>query len=193
MVFLASPSGLDKERQLFRETIWTFNEKRAITANVVFIPVMSEQMTGGSGQAQGRINRRIEDCDYCITMFWNALGSPPEEDSPEGSKSVTDGEYIKALTLKKEKKMKEVVLFFKEIPTYQLNDPGKELKKLLKYKEKRQKDCQYIDFANEIELEEKVKDHLYDWLMKNTDEGILKRPPTGVSDYEKPESIAESN
>jgi len=51
MVFLASPSGLDKERQLFRETIWTFNEKRAITANVVFIPVMSEQMTGGSGQA----------------------------------------------------------------------------------------------------------------------------------------------
>lgn len=193
MIFLASPDGLRDERQLFRQIVWTFNENVALKAKVVFIPVMCEQMTGGPGQAQGRINRRIEDCDYCITMFWNTLGSPSEENSPEGSKSVTDGEYKKALKLKEEGKVKQVVLFFKKIPSYQLNDPGPELNRLLEYKRQRQKDCQYIDFDDETKFEEQVKRHLFEWLVENTGAGGLKGPPTDVSEFENPESIAGSN
>jgi len=192
MVFLASPSELKNERQLFRETIWTFNEKRALTTNVVFIPVMREQMTGGAEQAQGRINKRIEECDYCITIFWNTLGSPPEKDSPKGSKSVTDGEYRKALEQKKKGKMNEVVIFFKKIPSYMDNDPGEALKALKAYKEQRQKDSDYVNFDGDIEFKERVNDHLFEWLMKNTPAGRLKGPPAGVSDYEKPESMKES-
>lgn len=193
MVFLASPSGLENERQLFRATIWTFNEKIALTTNVVFIPVMREQMTGGAEQAQGRINKRIKDCDYCITMFWNTLGSPPENDSPRGSKSVTDGERRKALELKKKGKMKEVVIFFKKIPSCMDDDPGEALKALQAYKKQRQKDSDYVNFDGDTEFKERVNDHLFEWLMRNTPAGRLKGPPADVSEYEKPESITESS
>lgn len=194
MIFLASPSGLDRERQLLREIIWTFNEKKALKADHVFIPVMREQMTGGAEQAQGRINRIIEDCDYCITMFWTTLGSPPEKDSPSGSKSVTDGEYRTALELKQKGKMKEVVIFFKKIPSYMDNDPGEALKDLKEYKEQRQKDSDYVNFDGDTEFKEKVKEHLDDWFIDFIMGRRLQGPSTDVSDYEKPpESITESS
>ena len=187
-VFLASPSGLENERKYFKHVIWDFNENVAFKTKVVFIPVMVEQMTGGTGQAQGRINKTIEGCDYCITMFWDNLGSPPEEDSPEGSESVTDGEHRKAVKLKAEGKLKEAVIFFKKIPNRQLNDKGPALEKMLNYIEERKKDSHLIFFDDENQFEYQIRQHLVEWLMAFTEKGYKKKPPANVSEYEDPGS-----
>jgi len=192
-VFLASPSGLQSEREHFKKVVWEFNEKRAIPADHVFIPVMFEQIPGGAEQAQKRINRRIEDCDYCVAMFWNDLGSPPEVDSPDGSASVTDGEYRKALELIKQGSMKEAVMLFKDIPQFQLDDPGDKLNRFLEYKKEQQKACSYEEFGNNAALKEIIDRLFYDWLLKIA--GIAKEqgPPAGVLDYDDETSIAGGN
>ncbi len=185
-VFLASPSGLEDERKHFKDIIWGFNENVAFKTKVVFIPVMVEQMTGGDGQAQGRINKQIECCDYCITMFWDNLGSPPEEDSPEGSESVTDGEHRKAVKLKAEGKLKEAVIFFKKIPKRQLDDKGPALEIMLNYIEKRKKDSHFITFDGKEQFEDKIWKHLTKWLLNFTVIGDKKETPATVLDYEDP-------
>jgi len=189
-VFLASPNGLQSEREYFKRIVWEFNEKKAIPANIVFVPVMFEQIPGGAEQAQKRINRRIEDCDYCVTMFWNDLGSRPEGDSPEGSVSVTDGEYRKALKLIEDGSMKEVVILCKDIPQFQMDDPGEKLIKFLEYKKELQKTCSYEKFKNNEELTELIEKLFYGWLLNVTDIAKEQRPPVGVMDYDDPSSIA---
>lgn len=187
-IFLASPSGLERERKDFKQIIWDYNENVVFKTNVVFIPVMHEQMTGGTGQAQGRINKTIEDCDYCITMFWDNLGSPLQEDSPEGSESVTDGEHRKAVKLKAEGKLKEAVIFFKKIPKLRLNDKGPALEKMLIYREERKKDSHLVFFDDENQFKSKIEKHLLEWLMDATGGGHRKKPPANVSEYADPGS-----
>ncbi len=191
-VFLASPNGLRNERDYFKEILWEFNETRASIANLIFLPVMSGQMTGGAEQAQGRINKKLKECDYCITIFYDDLGSSPEADSPEGSVSVTDGEYKTAVELKKCGNMIEAVLFFKDVPLQRIRDKGPALTSLLEYKEQRKKDSHFVEFANEQQFKEKVDKHLFMWMMDITGKTKQQGPPSGVSDYEKPESITES-
>jgi hypothetical protein len=186
-VFLASPEGLKDEREHFRQIIWKFNENYAFDINHVFIPVMVEQMTGGDGQAQGRINKTIEDCDYCITMFCDNLGSPPEEDSPEGSVSVTDGERIKAVRLKAAGKLKETVIFFKKIPERQLIDKGPALERMLTYIDERKKDSHYITFDGKEQFEYEISRHLTKWLLKFRPIGDKEEKPDTVRDYEDPD------
>ena len=185
-VFLASPSGLEHERKQFKDIIWDFNENVAFKTKVVFIPVMFEQMTGGAGQAQGRINKTIEGCDYCITMFWDNLGSPPEKDSPEGSESVTDGEHRKAVKLKDEGKLKEAVIFFKKISTRQLDDKGPALEKMLNYIEERKKDSHLIFFDGDEQFKERIWKHLMPWFLVFTKSGYKREPTATVLKYEDP-------
>jgi len=187
-VFLASPSGLEDERKHFREIIWKFNEKVVLKTKFFFIPVMVEQMTGGDGQAQGRINKTIDGCDYCITMFWDNLGSPPEADSPEGSESVTDGEHKKAVKLKAEGELKEAVIFLKKIPPRQLADKGPALERLLNYVEERKKDSHLVFFDDAIQFENQIEQHLLDWLFAFTKGEHKKEPPANVLKYEDPGS-----
>lgn len=189
-VFLASPNGLQDEREYFKEVVWQFNEERAIPLEHIFIPVMFEQILGGAEQAQRRIHKQIENCDYCITMFWNDLGSPPEEDSPEGSVSVTDGEYRKAEMLIEEGRMEEAVIFFKDISQYQLQDRGEKVQRLLEYKEQQQKTCSYKEFADKAGLKDLINRHLQGWLYAAIGADRVQRPPVDVLDYADDTSIA---
>ena len=188
-VFLASPYGLRREREDFKEIVWKFNETRACIANMIFLPVMSDQMIGGTEQAQGRINIKMEECDYCIAMFFDVLGSPPGEHSPQGSVSVTDGEYRRAKELKENGNMKDAVLFFKDIPSERIKDKGPALTSLLEYKEDRKKDSHFVEFTDKEQFKECINNHLYRWMMDTI--GITKRqgPPVDVLDYDDPGRI----
>ncbi|MFX0200421.1 MAG: DUF4062 domain-containing protein [Candidatus Hodarchaeota archaeon] len=189
-VFLASPNGLRSERDHFKEIVWEFNETRASIAKVIFLPIMSEQMTGGTERAQGRIHKKMEECDYCITMFFDDLGSPPESDSPQGSASVTDGEYRKAKELIESGIMNEAVLFFKDVPIERMKDKGPTLTALLEYKEKRKKDSHFVEFADKEQFKKQVDNHLFKWMMDITGKIKESGPPVDVLDYHKPSSIA---
>jgi hypothetical protein len=189
-LFLASPNGLLSEREHFKEIVWEFNETRASLADVIFLPIMSDQMTGGTEQAQRRIHKKMEECDYCITMFFDDLGSPPEADSPQGSVSVTDGEYKKAKELTESGVMKEAVLFFKDIPIERKKDKGPALTALLEYKEERKKDSHFVEFVDKEQFKKKIDDHLFKWMLEITGKIKESGPPVNVLDYEDPNSIA---
>lgn len=192
-VFLASPMGLRSEREYFKTLVWEFNEVKASIANVIFLPVMFDQMTGGAEQAQGRIHKAIHECDYCIAVFFDDLGSQPEATSPEGSASVTDGEYRTAIQLKKSGSMRDAVLFFKEVPNERMSDKGPALTALLEYKEERKKDSHYVEFADKEQFAKQVDKHLYRWMMDVTGMVKQQRPPVDVLDYDDEASIAGGN
>jgi len=185
-VFFASPGGLDAERELFCRTIEEFNRKRAVDREFLFIPVMSGLLTGGQGRAQSRINAKLEECDYCIIMFWNQWGSPPGGD--EGYSSGTEEEYYKAVGYAGDgkKPMDTVVLFFKQVSEGELKSPGEELRKVLEFKAKIGTSCQYIDFSGEEDLKEAIEKHLEEWLRcRERKDKLPKGPPRDVLDYEK--------
>lgn len=188
-VFLAAPSDLKDEREHFKKIVWKFNEIVAFDSGAVIIPVMADQMIGGHGQAQGHINKNIECCDYCITMFWDNLGSPPEEDSPEGSVSVTDGEHKKAVMLKNAGILREAVIFFKRIPQPRIDDKGPALEAMLNYIQERQKDSHYVPFDGAGQFEEEIWKHLLRWFLSFTTlTGDKKETSATVRDYANPGS-----
>jgi hypothetical protein len=52
-IFLATPGGLDTERQKFRDIVNSYNDIDALEKEVLFIPVGWELTLAGSGQASG--------------------------------------------------------------------------------------------------------------------------------------------
>jgi len=183
-IFFASPAGLGPERELFWEVVDDFNQKRAIGMKFLFIPVMSELLTGGQGRAQSRINAKLEECDFCIVMFYNQYGSCPGGD--ERYKSGTEEEYDKAVGCMNDstKFMKEVVPFFKRVSEGEAASPGPELVKVLKFKERISGSCQYIEFSNEADLRQELEKHFGQWLKEKSSPGLPERPGRDVLDYE---------
>ena len=62
-VFIASPGGLDKEREGFRDTLREYNEMDAVQRGVLFSPVGWEETLGGFGRAQSIIDDEVRSCD----------------------------------------------------------------------------------------------------------------------------------
>jgi len=182
-IFFASPGGLDRERKLFVDVVLSFNWKRAIEMRFLFIPVMAELLTGGQGRAQSRINTKLEECDFCIVMFYNQYGSSPGGD--EGYESGTEEEYDKAVAFKNEgtKPMSEVVPFFKKLSDGEARSPGPELTKVLEFKSRISESCQYIEFSSDTELTDELEKHLEEWLRMTSSPGLPERSPRDVLDY----------
>lgn len=167
-VFLSWQKGLEEERDLFYEVIRQYNYDKAIRRGFLFIPIDWKKITGGHGRAQGRVNLKLDDCDYLIVLFWDRWGAPTSKEEGEGHSSGTEEEYYRAVEcLKDDKKpMHEIVVFFKEVPLRQLNDPGLQLEKVLEFKKKIEDECFYKDFKTKEDFERLVIEHLEDWLYK---------------------------
>lgn len=63
-VFIASPAGLQPERQLFRQTLERYNDEIAIMRGAMFMPVGWEDTLAGVGRPQELINEDLKKCDY---------------------------------------------------------------------------------------------------------------------------------
>src|SRR4028118_236692 len=96
-IFIASPGGLQKEREAFKNIINKYNETDATERNVQFIPVGWEATLGGIGRPQELINEDIRRCDYFILVLWDRWGSRPNKENEGSYTSGTDEEYHVAL------------------------------------------------------------------------------------------------
>jgi hypothetical protein len=113
-VFIASPSGLEIEREAFRETLQEFNELDLQGRRVIFTPYGWELTLGGFGRPQELINKDLADCHYFILVLWDRWGSPPDA---EGKfTSGCEEEFDLAVRCLKDAKrpMRQMVVFFKE-------------------------------------------------------------------------------
>jgi hypothetical protein len=138
-IFIGSPGELDEERKCFRNKLRTSTDMNAEPRGVVFHPVGWEDILGGVGRAQERINEGIKRCDYAIFVLHDRWGSP----SGDGNTSRTEAELALAEELYKDNKIRNIVLFFRKVNRRQMRDPGEQLKRV-------------IDFKRRIEEEESM-------------------------------------
>lgn len=163
-VFLASPGGLDDERERIRRTIDNHNRRTAFRKDVAFIARGWEEDPGGLGRPQGIINEILDTCDFVIVVLADRWGSAP---GGNGYTSGTEEEFERALALCGEEgaSMRDILVLFRSVPAGQMADPGPELSKVLSFKEKleRSKKIMYGTFDDGESLTEKIEAVLEKW------------------------------
>ena len=114
-VFLASPGGLAAERKLSRRVFRQHNESRAIDDRTFFYVHLWEDVAGGVGRPQDRINPSLDDCDYLVVLLSDKWGTPPAADGPHTS--GTEEEFFRALKLLSDsgRSMRDILVLFKSV------------------------------------------------------------------------------
>src|ERR1700709_631898 len=74
-VFIGSPSGLEAERERFRDILRRFSRVHARHHDVEFEPVGWEDTLPGKGRPQAKINEDLTRCDYAVFAFHDRWGS----------------------------------------------------------------------------------------------------------------------
>ena len=201
-VFIASPGGLEDERRAFKEVIERVNIDHAHEADVTFIPRGWEYAAAGVGRPQEIINRQVRESDYLIVVLWDRWGRPTGN---EGYTSGTEEEFrvgvecLRDATLP----MRDIVVLFKGVNKRQLADPGKDLQKVLDFKDEleRNRTLLFATFDTLDEFRDDFRSHLHDWIRDWQGEGEppekkpSSMPPTdgdgGVASPSEPEAGAE--
>jgi hypothetical protein len=78
-VLIASPGGLEKERQRFRDVLNKYNESEALERGVMFVPLGWEMTPKGVGRPQEMINTDVKRCDYFVLVLCDRWGSSPAQ------------------------------------------------------------------------------------------------------------------
>lgn len=168
-VFIASPGGLDEERQAFRDTIRDYNEEmNAQRRDITFMAVGWEETLPGRGRPQSLINDDIIECDYFILLLWNRWGSPPDTPGKSPYSSGCEEEFELALKCLEDpnKPMRQVLIFFKAVDPEQMADPGKQLRPVLDFKRKLERERQHLfgTFDEIVAFQRDQRRHLARWV-----------------------------
>jgi hypothetical protein len=123
-VFIGSPGGLEEERKLFRDTLEEQTRNHAEPRGATFSPVGWEDTTGGAGRPQELINEDLRQCDYAVFVLHDRWGSP----TGGGYSSGTEEEWELAEQLYEQRTIRNIALFFKQLASSQLRDPGEQLR-----------------------------------------------------------------
>ena len=157
-IFLASPSNLSAERQLFSEIIEDANKLIAKNKGFILEPVIWEETLIGKGRPQEKINEKLKKCHLVVMLLWNKWGSPTGSYS-----SGFEEEYEVANENKK-----EIWLYFRDVAKDMLNDPGEQLKKVIAFRNKINTEKRYLysNYGDENEWKDTFYFHLNEWLNK---------------------------
>lgn len=167
-VFIASPGGLDAEREAFRRTLAEHNDADALERGCMFLPIGWEMTLPGVGRPQKLINEDVRRCDYFVLVLGDRWGSLPDSKKTARYSSGTEEEYHIALECYDDtsQPMRQIVVFFKAPPVGQVGDPGPQLKKVLDFKKELESNKQLL-FATFDELsgfEQRLRKHLAQWV-----------------------------
>jgi tetratricopeptide (TPR) repeat protein len=198
-VFIASPHGLQGEREAFRRVLLDLNEDDAHERGATFLPVGWELTLGGTGRPQERINADIKRCDYLVLVLWDRWGTPPADDGP--FTSGTEEEYMVALDCLRSQTlpMRDLVVMFKGVDPRQLSDPGPELEKVLEFKQRleSEKSILYSTFDTVAEFERHIQRHALGWLRtvvtEPAGEGSCDSPDEEDDSTNRPQQFARAS
>lgn len=167
-VFLASPGGLGPEREACRDVYREHNESAALEHLSFFYVHAWEDVPGGVGRAQGRINPRMDGCDYAVVMFHDRWGSPTSDNGKYSS--GTEEEFYRAIELLADAKseMRDMLVLFKDIDAARMRDPGDELKKVLNFRsmleQPNSQGLMFETFDSAVSLRHKIARKMREWL-----------------------------
>ena len=174
-VFIGSPSGLEKERKLFSKTLEKYTRRDAEPRGVTFHPVAWEDTIAGRGRPQELINQDLKDCDYAVFVLHDRWGTP----TGGGFSSGTEEEWELAEQLYEQTKIRNIALFFKEVASPQLKDPGKQLESVLAFKNQIEDGNKYLfkSYKAANKFGELLEAQLAEWLRDH--EGTANDPSSG--------------
>ena len=168
-IFIGSPGDVPKERKIFPEVITRVNRLKANSMGVQLEAIGWEDTLPGKGRPrpQSNINEDLLKCDLIIMLLWNRWGSSTGKYS-----SGFEEEYELANSNRK-----GIWIFFKDISKEMLADPGDQLKKVIEFRDRIEKERKYffVPYKNEKEWKDKLEEYLCDWLDK-----IGPVPPSGA-------------
>lgn len=177
-VFIASPGGLDAEREAFRRTLAEHNEADALARGCMFRPIGWEITLGGVGRPQELINKDVRTCDYFVLVLWDRWGSLPDRKKTARYSSGTEEEYHVALECFDDPSlpMRQIVVFFKAPSLGQVGDPGPELQKVLEFKKELEagKNLLFATFDEVSGFELILRRHLAHWV-RDYEEGTTAK------------------
>jgi tetratricopeptide (TPR) repeat protein len=174
-VFIASPGGLQVERERFRELLEKYTKLNAEPRGVTFFPVGWEDTIGGVGRPQELINEELKQCDYAVFVLHDRWGTPPGA----GHSSGTEEEWKLAEELYAEAKIRNIALFFKDVDARQLSDPGAQLTEVLKFKKSIEAGRKYLfkTYVTPDKFCDGLEGYLAKWLRDH--EGARSTPGSG--------------
>lgn len=171
-VFVASPAGLQSERETFREEVHAFNEETAYVDGVCFIPVGWEQLPSGVGRPQAQINQDVRSCDFFLLLLWDRWGSPTGDPEGRFSSGAEEEYYVAAEALASPiSPMRDISVMFKGVDARHLSDPGDQLRKVLAFRRQleQEKSLLFTVFDSESEFRRELRKLLFRWTRANFD------------------------
>lgn len=193
-VFIASPSGLEEERDSFYETVNHYSEDESRPRGVWFEPWGHEKARSEYNDTQETIERQcLLECDYFIMVIHDRIGTLEQVGNEIISR--TEREYRLAIECinDRDKPMRDIAIFFKNINVEKCRNKEELIqlefakgfrKKLI------EKNVGYIpNFESKSEFVRLIRQHIAGWLRQH--EGIEgSRPEITVMDiYKEDESV----
>lgn len=165
-VFIASPGGLQDERNAFRSALTQYNEVHGFSRGVMFLPVGWEDTLGGIGRPQHIINQDLRECDFMVLLLWDRWGSPPDRE--RRFRSGVEEEFHVAMECLRDPAlpMQQVVVLFKAVHEKQLSDPGPQLQAVLEFRKSLEESKEHLfqTFDEVRSLESLLNRHLASWV-----------------------------
>ena len=131
-IFLASPGDLVDERRAAKGVV----DEVALTARELnwSLELLGwEDTLPGAQRPQGAINEDLDKADLFVGLLWRRWGQPTGH--PDYSSGFEE-EFQRANEHRSKSRSPEMWLFFKDVDVGQLQDPGDQLQKVLRFKEK---------------------------------------------------------
>lgn len=165
-VFLSTPGGLEAERKLFHDAIHEFNENRGYDHGFAMIPVGWERIPPSVVRPQSPINQKLRGCDYLVVLIWDRWGTSTSKDGVYSS-GVQEELYVAAECLGDGgAEMRDIAIYFKDIPVQKLTDQDPQLSEVLRFKAKLEetKSFLYQTFENEEGLRGHLRQLFRSWM-----------------------------
>lgn len=185
VVFMASPSDAAEERAAIRAVA---DETNSLLADydVRFRVAGWEHTLPAAGRPQGLINPAVERCDMFIGLLNRRWGSATGEYS-----SGFEEEYTLAQARHDRSGAPTIHLFFAELPTSLLEDPGTSLKQVLAFKEKiiSERIALFRPFVDPHDLARQIQTLLIAKALESREQA-RQSPDAGTSAGEEPSATA---
>jgi len=176
-VFIASPGGLQDVRTAFRDVIDEHNQVDAKHRGVEFEPVGWEDTLPGIGRPQAKINEDVKTADYFVMVLHDRWGSPTGTDK-EFTSGTEEEFHIACQCVADNAPMREIVPLFRGVSAPQLADPGTQLKRVLKFRKKFEREKKFL--YGTFDAVEEFKTILRKLLAKWVREHEATTPPAAV-------------
>jgi hypothetical protein len=159
-VFMAAPGDLADERRAFKEQIDLLNIGFGDEAGVEFVPLGWEDTLPWKVQrVQAAIDQEIDTCDVFVLALHRHWGWPMPVSA---FSSDVKEEFHRALQRSRQSGAPEIFVFFKNVDTTSVADPGPQLTEVLKFRAELEgtRTVRYSTFADPAEFQREVDRHL---------------------------------